>query len=645
MDVNPASGMPNDEATRRLQHTLLPAYQQAQVRVVTLALSPMADRALLLDIAIMTGGHFFDAPDARALSHALFEIFDSLKTPDLVPVREQRVTIDPAVKEATFFIQLEAPKANVALIRPDGTRVMKNSQNPTTKWFVEKDYVLCTIQGLQAGEWQIDTAGGRTTKVVVITDVRLEVTMDPEQTVPGQEVRIAARLVATGDQEPTVVLPAELGFMVKVWSPTAAESTTMRMSRQESPPAEQAIGQWFGTAYAPPAGPGEYRGRVIAAAPTFSREKSFVVRVLAPQSAPSAAGPSVGTISDPAMPSQVILAPAVALPPTAAEESSEPLSSSTPGEEAAAGAIVILAELLLASVAVNVVGAWRHWWTKAGGPPAGLVRRIKAITEKAPVIRDLYHRITSDSGAETPAFLDRLQTETKQLQELLQDSAATHKPLSPDAFTAMLQPVWQEMPESYALLHTTMEELLGKTQALQQLMDKREAQEQLLQELREQSTTYQTEPEDLAQEAQEGQLASEVLKHLKQRYQMVQGKLQDLAVSSQSLTTQEPAPRSSFEQYRALFEALRTLKLDNVRLSEELHSQTSRTQWLQQEKARQEDGLERLKRVEDAHQAERRKVKHLQGQLERANAEIQQLKSEVRTVTDEYLKLFEQQRA
>jgi chromosome segregation ATPase len=275
----------------------------------------------------------------------------------------------------------------------------------------------------------------------------------------------------------------------------------------------------------------------------------------------------------------------------------------------------------------------------------GLVRRIKAITEKAPLIRDLYHRITSDSGAETPAFLDRLQTETKQLQELLQDSAATHKPVRPDACTAMLQPVWQEMHESYALLHTTMEELLGKTQALQQLMDKREAQEQLLQELREQSTTYQTELEDLAQEPQEGQLTSEVLKHLKQRYQMVQRKLQDLAVSSQSLTTQEPAPRSSFEQYRALFEALRTLKLDNVRLSEELHSQTSRTQWLQQEKARQEDGLERLKRVEDAHQAERRKVKHLQGQLERANAEIQQLKSEVRTVTDEYLKLFEQQRA
>ena len=118
-----------------------------------------------------------------------------------------------------------------------------------------------------------------------------------------------------------------------------------------------------------------------------------------------------------------------------------------------------------------------------------------------------------------------------------------------------------------------------------------------------------------------------------------------LTLSSQSLSTQHPPPRSFFEQYRDLFEALRTLKLDKVRFSEELHSQTSRTQWLQQEKARQEDRLERLKRVEDAHQAERRKVKHLEGQLERANGEIQQLRSEVRTVIDEYLKLFEQQHA
>jgi hypothetical protein len=72
MDVNPASGISNEETIRRLQHTLLPGYQQAQLRVVTLALSPMADRALLQDIATATGGHFFEAPDAQTLSQALF---------------------------------------------------------------------------------------------------------------------------------------------------------------------------------------------------------------------------------------------------------------------------------------------------------------------------------------------------------------------------------------------------------------------------------------------------------------------------------------------------------------------------------------------------------------------------------------------
>ncbi len=72
----------------------------------------------------------------------------------------------------------------------------------------------------------------------------------------------------------------------------------------------------------------------------------------------------------------------------------------------AAWAIVILAELSLASVAVNVIGLWRRRGRNAERPPTGLVRRIKAVTDKARVVRDLYQRITGDSGTETPALLD-----------------------------------------------------------------------------------------------------------------------------------------------------------------------------------------------------------------------------------------------
>jgi hypothetical protein len=273
----------------------------------------------------------------------------------MIPLRGQHLTIGPAVKEATFIMQIEAPRESVALVRPDGTRVMKNSQSPTVKWFAGKDYVLCTIQGPQAGEWRIETASGRTTTVVVITDIRLEVTVDPEQTAPGQEVCIAAWLVATGDQEPAVLSLAELGFMVEVLSANAAETTMMRVFRQEGRRAEQAIGHWFATAYTPPTAPGAYRRRVIAAAPTFSREKSFLLHVLAPQSVLSTAGPPVGTPSSAETPSQATLAPVVSPPLAAAGESSERLFPSTSGEEATQQAAQ--PQMAPASLASSIFGA------------------------------------------------------------------------------------------------------------------------------------------------------------------------------------------------------------------------------------------------------------------------------------------------
>jgi chromosome segregation ATPase len=113
--------------------------------------------------------------------------------------------------------------------------------------------------------------------------------------------------------------------------------------------------------------------------------------------------------------------------------------------------------------------------------------------------------------------------------------------------------------------------------------------------------------------------------------------------NNQNLLVQRAQPYDGFEQYRNLFDAMQTLKIENVRLSEELQGHTSRAQWMQQEKIRLEQQIERFKESEETHRIEQRKVRQIEGQLERANAEIQKLKSEVHTVTAEYLRLFEQQ--
>jgi Mg-chelatase subunit ChlD len=380
MDVNPASGMSNAEAIGRLRRALLPAYQRAQVKIITLALSPEADRALLQDIATTAGGYYFEAPDAQALSQALFQIFDSLKAPDMIPVRGQRVTIDASIKEATFFIQLDTAKEDVALIRPDGDKVTGNSQEPTTKWFVGIDYVLCTIQRPQAGEWRIQTTSGRPIKVVVITDVWLDVALVPAQVVSGQEVRIAARLMGTDHLGPAALSLGELNFMAEVLTPGAGESTTSRMSNPESQRSEQALGQWHSALYTAPGLAGEYQGRVLATAPTFSREKSFTLLVSPPHgttppipsplTTPPASSPA-GGLTDAAIEE-------VASSPGEEMRSGEPFSKAAPDSLSASLSrvfrILAIAHAALLMVAGGVfvgrrllVGAW--WNQRASTSP------------------------------------------------------------------------------------------------------------------------------------------------------------------------------------------------------------------------------------------------------------------------------------
>jgi Mg-chelatase subunit ChlD len=154
MDVNPTSGLSHAETLRALHDQLLPEYRTARIKIVTLALSEEADRTLLQDIAIATGGQFFYVPRSEALSQALFSIFDGLKSPDLIPADGPQVLIDSSVKEATFFILTDAAKEDVTLIRPDGNRINRKRRDPSVKWHMGKDHVLVTIQGPLAGEWQ-----------------------------------------------------------------------------------------------------------------------------------------------------------------------------------------------------------------------------------------------------------------------------------------------------------------------------------------------------------------------------------------------------------------------------------------------------------------------------------------------------------
>jgi len=316
MDVNPAAGVRNADALRQLHETLLPAYQAAQVKVVTLALSPGADRSLLQAIAAMTGGSFFYTPQAGALSQALLDIFTVLKSPETIQVTGQRVAIDSSVKETTFFIMLDTSKQDVALLRPDGVKLDKARRDPATRWFIGKDYVLVTIQEPLAGEWSVDSAGQRLAKVIVLTDIRLEVTHAQRPSFTGQDVQISARLVASGPLGAPSLPLADLAFVAEVVPPAATAGIQRSLSRRDEQRTGAAIGQWYDATLSLPSTPGEYRGRVSVVAQTFSREKAFAFWTLSEQDM----GAAAATAEVSGQPSESETLARSLQPPHAAEE-------------------------------------------------------------------------------------------------------------------------------------------------------------------------------------------------------------------------------------------------------------------------------------------------------------------------------------
>jgi Mg-chelatase subunit ChlD len=346
MDVNSAAGMGNEEALRKLRDTLLPAYRQARVKIVTLALSPAADRALLEEIAATTDGHFFYVPQAQALSQALYSIFDNLKGPEMIPVVGQRLIIDPSVKEATFFIITGTAKDDITLVRPDGVKIDKKHKETAVKWYVGKDYVLVTVQEPLAGEWHVDMPQQHSIKVAVVTDVRLEVALDQERYVTDQAVEVAARLVADGASNTGSLPLEELIFIAEVIPPNASEARRLSLIQQRqttsagtsSAPGTPALGEWHSTVYTSTPKPGEYRGRVIANAPTFSREKSFVFRGLSPMEAAAPANLSninSSPIEVDEIPVQASVVPSSSPPQNPPADASEgaPLPDQVPEEE------------------------------------------------------------------------------------------------------------------------------------------------------------------------------------------------------------------------------------------------------------------------------------------------------------------------
>lgn len=184
----------------RIRTEVLAALGERGATVHTIALSPNADTRLLEALARSTGGWSEQVDSAEELNRVFLSLFEKTASPDTLPLDEgNRFTVDDAVSDMTLLIFRPSGAMASQIVQPDGS--LLSSRNPlpdNVRWEVEQAYDLVTINTPVAGRWRIDAAPDPDNRVMVVTNLRLEVDPLPNHILRERLVPVVARLLRDG---------------------------------------------------------------------------------------------------------------------------------------------------------------------------------------------------------------------------------------------------------------------------------------------------------------------------------------------------------------------------------------------------------------------------------------------------------------
>ena len=192
------SPMANASAAKSLLDSIAPELGATGIPVHTIALSDEADWDFLRSLAVETNGIAEKAETAGELTEIFLQSLEMVAPTARVPIGDNGFEIDDSVTEFTVLVFLENGEATLALIDPSGQRYEAGMENEGVEWFRNRKFALVTVSSPQQGTWQLVAPGGTTTRVTVISDLRLEVDPLPNSLPGGRQTELGLRLLEHG---------------------------------------------------------------------------------------------------------------------------------------------------------------------------------------------------------------------------------------------------------------------------------------------------------------------------------------------------------------------------------------------------------------------------------------------------------------
>jgi uncharacterized protein (TIGR03503 family) len=259
---------------RKIIDKTLPRLARLGVQIHTIALSANADAALLKKIALETRGSFEIADSAEQLQRIFLRIFERATVPDTVPLIENSFEIDSSVKEMTLLV-FKSSDRRTRLIAPDEKVFTQVSKVSTVKWRNDQGFDLITIKKPAAGIWKLDADVDPDNRVMVVTDLRLEVDRLPFYLRPDQSIDLRVELHNKGEKISKNSFLKFVQFSVNHDDGVNRSELPLELRPYEKV-SDKGI---FVQTIKAPLTEGEHRIEVIADGTTFNRAKLFNIDV------------------------------------------------------------------------------------------------------------------------------------------------------------------------------------------------------------------------------------------------------------------------------------------------------------------------------------------------------------------------------
>jgi hypothetical protein len=168
------------------------------VKVYAIAFTGDSDSDLLEKVSKHTGGFFNLAVTDKDFHVVFASIFESLKSPDMLPISDNGFLTDRSVEEVTIVATKGSPDTTIQLASPGGDKYSFNNKPPGIEWFASNTFEMMTIKRPAEGRWEIFFSAGKNNKAYIMTNLTLRTDFNNTYPLFGETLDINAWLEKEG---------------------------------------------------------------------------------------------------------------------------------------------------------------------------------------------------------------------------------------------------------------------------------------------------------------------------------------------------------------------------------------------------------------------------------------------------------------